>query len=395
MRDFFIFGYKSRNDFNAKSGRTYDNERRHIENYLGDKLKWDYTDKYKTLCISVDAAHIHHNPLYEAYKAKSFTDNDIILHFLLLDILRDESLSVNAMADRISSNYSLIQDPQTIRNKLKEYDALGLVASVKKGKTILYSISKYNFKDLSALSEYFVDMISFFSETSVFSVIGSYILDRYSSDYKKELFLFKHNYLSTTLDDIVLLDIIAAINEKRNIEIINVSGKSSKTKKVTGFPLKIYVSSATGRRYLLLKCNAQKLFNSFRLDYIQKVRLLNICSDSDKYINIFENNRKYAFGTSVSSRSKPEHFMMQIYINEDNELFILNRLEREGRGGTVCRIEKNIYEYNIDIYDSNELMAWVKSYTGRIIKVDGDNKIVIKRFYNDMERMFKLYGGQI
>ena len=31
MRDFLIFGFKTRADFDRKSGRTYDNERRRIE----------------------------------------------------------------------------------------------------------------------------------------------------------------------------------------------------------------------------------------------------------------------------------------------------------------------------------------------------------------------------
>ena len=31
MRDFLIFGFKTREDFGQKSARTYDNERRRIE----------------------------------------------------------------------------------------------------------------------------------------------------------------------------------------------------------------------------------------------------------------------------------------------------------------------------------------------------------------------------
>ena len=31
MRDFLVFGYKTRREFDGKSARTYDNERRRIE----------------------------------------------------------------------------------------------------------------------------------------------------------------------------------------------------------------------------------------------------------------------------------------------------------------------------------------------------------------------------
>ena len=86
MREFFVFGFKTRNDFNQKSKRTYDNERRRIENYLGDLTKWEYGDGGKKVFISVDSSKIPVNPFYKAYKSKSFTDNDVILHFLILDI---------------------------------------------------------------------------------------------------------------------------------------------------------------------------------------------------------------------------------------------------------------------------------------------------------------------
>ena len=37
LRDFYIYGFRSRDNFVLKSsGRSYDNERRRIESYLGD-----------------------------------------------------------------------------------------------------------------------------------------------------------------------------------------------------------------------------------------------------------------------------------------------------------------------------------------------------------------------
>ena len=58
MRDFFVFGFKTRSDFSHKSKRTYDNERRRVENYLGDFLKWDYSGSGKRVFLSVDSSKI-------------------------------------------------------------------------------------------------------------------------------------------------------------------------------------------------------------------------------------------------------------------------------------------------------------------------------------------------
>lgn len=38
MRDFYVYGFKGREDFKGKSLRSYDNERRRIESYLGDTM---------------------------------------------------------------------------------------------------------------------------------------------------------------------------------------------------------------------------------------------------------------------------------------------------------------------------------------------------------------------
>lgn len=36
IRDFYVYGFKTREDFNSKSLRSYDNEKRRIESYMGN-----------------------------------------------------------------------------------------------------------------------------------------------------------------------------------------------------------------------------------------------------------------------------------------------------------------------------------------------------------------------
>lgn len=81
MRQFYVYGFKVRSDFDAKSARTYDNERRRVESWLGEYTKAGYTGKGKHVYISVDGKSVAGNPLFAAWKSKSFTDNDLLLHF--------------------------------------------------------------------------------------------------------------------------------------------------------------------------------------------------------------------------------------------------------------------------------------------------------------------------
>ena len=165
MRQFYIYGFKTRDEYNAKSARSYDNERRRIESWLGDYMSFRQDAEGKVSFISVDSQEILHNPLYNAFKAKSFTANDIVLHFFIMDILEEhEECSVTEIADLISLEYlSEFDEPKeldesTIRKKLKEYERIGLVNSDKQGKRLVFSKAK----DKVNIDEW-KDAIAFFS----------------------------------------------------------------------------------------------------------------------------------------------------------------------------------------------------------------------------------------
>ena len=61
-----------------------------MESRLGDHMSFVRTSKGKNVFISIDSRVSDHNPLYKAWRAKSFTDGDIMLHFILFDILYSE-----------------------------------------------------------------------------------------------------------------------------------------------------------------------------------------------------------------------------------------------------------------------------------------------------------------
>ena len=43
VRDFFVYGFKTRDEFGGWSGRTYDNERRRLESWLSGYVRQEYT----------------------------------------------------------------------------------------------------------------------------------------------------------------------------------------------------------------------------------------------------------------------------------------------------------------------------------------------------------------
>lgn len=51
MRDFYIYGFKSREAYTRKSTRSYDDEKRRIESWLGEYMKFRQdADGKKVFC---------------------------------------------------------------------------------------------------------------------------------------------------------------------------------------------------------------------------------------------------------------------------------------------------------------------------------------------------------
>ena len=250
MRDFYVYGFKSREDFAQKSLRTYDNEKRRIESYLGDLMSFHQDENGKNIFISIDSASVSRNPLYRAFKAKTFTKNDISLHFILLDILTHKNnLTAMEIADIIADEYLPLfenaetLDLSTIRNKLKEYEKLGLISSKQENKKLLYSLSTSDIV-LNPIN----DAITYFSEVSPLGVIGSYLLDDNTNENK--YITFKHHYIMHALDSEITFEILEAMNSKTNIEIESYHPRANKNTKVTITPVKMLVSVSSGRRYV-------------------------------------------------------------------------------------------------------------------------------------------------
>ena len=47
MREFYVYGFKSREEYTNKSARSYDDEHRRIKSWLDDYMKFDWTSEGK------------------------------------------------------------------------------------------------------------------------------------------------------------------------------------------------------------------------------------------------------------------------------------------------------------------------------------------------------------
>jgi predicted DNA-binding transcriptional regulator YafY len=388
MRDFFIYGYKTRSGYTARSSRTYDNERRRLENYLSDYIRWDYGKKGKRVSVSLDTAKLAANPFYAVYRCKSFTDNDLQLHFYLLALLQGRTLTLKELADELAAQYDALFELQTLRAKVKEYTADGILVASQRGRAAAYTLSSARVQDY--LPPAAGSFLNFFSEYAPAGVIGTYLADRLPSE--AACFFFKHHFITRTLEDNILLVVLQALHQGRWLQFSNFSQRRHELRDFSGLPLKVLTSSINGRQYVLIRSYGEKKYASFRLDYIKSARLGPICPQADAWQAKLKTAASQAWGTTYRVKGCHDTVTLTLEADEIREPYILRRLERERRNGKVQQAGPNLFQYTTTTSSASEMLGWVKTFTGRIVKLEANNQEAVWRLTNDLDRMHKLYG---
>ncbi len=395
MREFYVYGFKNRTEYDKKSSRSYDDERRRMESWLSDHMRFVRTPEGKNVFISIDSRVSRHNPFYRAWKAKSFTDKDVTLHFIILDILHSPqiSLSLSEIIEKIDKEYlcdfekPIVFEESTVRKKLNEYFELGIIEKKKEGKKTLYS------RVCCPMPENLSDLLNFYSEVAPCGVIGSFLLDKEKENLSP--FTFKHHYITASMDSSVLTDIFLAIREKSVITVTNFGRKPTEPQRIRMIPLRVLVSTQNGRQHLLAYHPEFNTFKSFRIDYLSDVKIEEVSPRFDELRDEIDKIQKTMWG--VVTRKTPkrdgscEHVDFTVKINE-GENHIIRRLIREKRVGTVEKIDEHTYRFSADVCDITEIKPWIRTFICRITDINFSNKAVEKQFKGDLEEMYRMYG---
>ena len=367
VRDFFVLGCKSRDDFSEMSGRSYDNILRRVKSWLEQYLR-NPNGKQKKYALSIASHKESENPLYRIFCTKTFTKNDLLLHFFLIDLLEDAPLRISSLDDKLNEIYPIEKpDVKSIENKCNEYANLGIFKKIKSGTGYAYALS--NPLPLTNTA----DALSFSSETMPVGVLGFYL--HHKAETPSDLALtFKHRYLFQALDEEISYTVLSAIRERKAVEIT-----MEENEKRIIFPAKLYISRESGREYVL--CTEKESPYFLRLDKIETAKL---ATDSVK--NEIPDIVSHVWGVS-DNMNTIWHVKMTVRIDPEEE-FIVRRLTREKRCGTVSHAGENFWTYEADITDPLEMIPWFRTYIGRIIRLESDHPDFIKRFKEDLMSMW-------
>ena len=340
-----------------------------------------------TFDIRLFTASISHNPFHKAWRAKSFTDGDITLHFILFDILNAPEVKrtlaevIREIDGRYLADFAdpMTFDESTIRKKLKEYCDAGIIAAEKVGRRVYYR------RTASPALPHLTEALHYFSEAAPCGVIGSFILDKIGED--SDTFAFKHHYITSAIDSGVLASLFAAMREGRIVTATNLSPRSGQPRLLRLIPLRILISVQSGRHHLVAYVPECDAFLSYRVDYLSRVKAEEVSPRFAELRHTLDEMEAHTWGVGVAgdiTKCTPEHVEFTITVG-DGEEFIVNRLERE-------KLDEHTYRFSAEVYDPGELVPWMRTFLCRITDVRFENRALERRFKADVRAMYRLYG---
>lgn len=397
LQDFSIYGYKTREDFTHKSSRTYDNERRRIQSYLNQYVSEQYALDGKRLSIHFNHLEIESNPFFETYKTKSFTKNDIRLHFILLDLLKShQQLCVGEIVTLISDDYAAhfdcdaLPDSRTIRLKLEEYVGLEILSSFKEGKQVYYRLVPSLLETLpSQTKDHLLDALGYFQNVAPLGLLGHFILERHNKP--NHYFAFPDLHFTHSIDENIVLTLTEAIRGHHKVYLYYTDSHY-----VPALPLKIVDNVEQGRRYIMVYQYRVNKYKFFRID---KLAAASILKETDPTFNmklsianaLLQNSWGVAIN-AVQDGAQLETWSLLLNIHETHEKHLLEELMAYTPNAILQHTGKHTYAYTFSLLEANEMTPWLRKLSGHILSIDCTNKMLQTRFINDIQNICRYYA---
>ena len=402
LRDIYILGFLSRDDFVEMgiSGRKYDMEQHRIHAYLPESFiqKRRVGKKVLQYC-SYNPIDCPENYLAETYRNKSFTLLDMMSYFYVLQLLGNgEERTLPELLDlipEVNSQVSFTKD--NLRIKLEELANVALIQIKREGKSVTYRISDDLWENFSEeeLSDIY-DYLEFLKNVLPLEMPFYYLqkklrlylrCEREIERKEQDAFLFRHNHLFHVLDNEILLCILKAIYQKRYLSV----KMRYHTEEMQVAPVKVIHDSTYGRQYLLAYDFKMARIRNIRLDKLDVARIDEpMDEESWKRAETLCEAQKECFSTS-GANNEPVLVEIEFLFDEEKESFILDRIRREGHGGTIVRQSKDCYRYSLMVRDPIEMVPWIRSFGERARVISSGHYRIEERIADDWRKAVAKY----
>lgn len=388
-RTSFVYGLKTKDELTEEfnvSAHTVENNTRNMGDWFQDCLQTRVVEETRkhVKYISLNCRDYSANPLYKMWKACSFTTNDIVFFFFLLDYLSKKEEPVS-LAEIHKEYYKMHRSDGFQRGSAQWWlknkgIPSGIIVKADRGK---YQLAQTF--DLSWMR----DLLQYYSEIAPGGVIGSFILDKMDADTSP--FGFKQHYIGQAFDSEIMCNVLFAIKNDQSV-ILSYLTSGKKEISVNVFPLKVYSSTQNGRQYLIAWDESRKYFFNYRLDRVKSISISEeTLPNADQIREKFEDVKNHIWGVSLD-KGEIVHVEFIVRVNED-EAYIVNRLNREKRCGTVAPVENRpgFIRFSADVYDAHEMFPWIRTFIGRIVELKISDDELERLFWKSIQDMYDIY----
>lgn len=405
LRYAFLYGCYTKDDFVERfnySCSLVDKDYRRLINILGDKHFKKKTPKQTRFRMNYRYYKDTENYLVKSYYAKSSTKLQLALYFFILQVL-NRKMDVNEIMTKIpalSEDFNI----KTLTRQLDKMAELDLIEKIqyKKNGKLYYQpkpdfFSAFSDEELKSL-KYAVD---FFCNIEFPSVPGYYLSDsikQYMKYYRKSktpdmnLFLYRFKNFHTVLEEDMAWRLLWCIINNKSIKI-RYASRNGITHKVIS-PRKLVIDVYYGRWYLVAGSPTHPV-NIYRIDKITDFSLM---SDNKNTHGTHSQNDKECFkhSWSISPLNEKEGLSavkIKFSVAPHQDLsFLLDKVKREGKWGTISQIDDKSFIYTIQVNDATEMKPWIRSFGHYAEVLESTGIDLRKELSEEWSEMLESYG---
>ncbi len=384
-RDSLVYGLKTKSDYTKDmSPRSYDSFASNMDHWFDSCLQTRRVAvRKKVRYLSLDCRDYSANPIYKIWKTCSFTTNEIVFFFSLLNFF--SKYSEPASIEEVYTYYDNVHgtDGFTKHGAQKWMQNKGCKSGI-----IVKVGRKYKLADSVDLSKC-NDMLLFYSEIAPGGVVGSFIIDKLIQGDSP--FRFKQRFPGQAFDHGIIINILYAIKNHRTITF-QYPSKDKKLSYRSFLPVKVYSSAQNGRQYVVVWNEYKQFFSNYRIDKMRSISVSDepVC-EAASIKQKYEDVKSHVWGISFGN-GELTHVEFLIKVSED-EYYVVNRLLREKHCGRVSHLENHpgIFKFEADVYDANEMIPWIRTFISRIVSLSVSDSDVEKVFWDSLEDMYNMY----
>ncbi|MBQ8780979.1 MAG: WYL domain-containing protein [Oscillospiraceae bacterium] len=406
LNSYVIYSFRSKkeiSDILAKTQRTIYNNDQIFKDLLGENSLESCGDK-TVIKIDSDRMNVDLNQLSFIYKLHSYNPDDMVLYFLILQLLNGKSCTVKELAEELENYFIDGIDCRRVENCLeKEMLPYGIIHI----KDNVISLSETicdaaGGKDRERLAELYY-ACGLYECHSVFGVAGSYLCDIISGTLINEhvkykdgdfiderglsevhkVFIFQKNYQNTMLNNDIAFVLMDAVRNRYVIRI-----KYDDDSYIPDIiPLKLISEFMSGRQFIAgITRDSQVIIR--RIDRIDSVETERAGFEPD--ISVFNEKMSKVWCASQPDRNKQcGTLRMDIYAEHELDKMLLDA----GNLGAVTVTENGCCRFEAESSDIRELVPWIRSFgKSAVIDAEHTDEQLYGYIKNDWKKALENYG---